>query len=69
MSQLLNKIEKVEEIQNSNNEYSNKYSKELSEIIEILDAIENHTAELRKKILSEVSTDKNNLHLNLNKID
>ncbi|MBM3589929.1 MAG: hypothetical protein FJX30_00935 [Alphaproteobacteria bacterium] len=62
MSQLLNKVQKI---QNS----ENKYTKELSEILEILDAIENHTAELRKKILSEVATDKNNLHLQLDKIE
>ena len=51
-------------------EESQKLSQEVLEILNILDHIENHTAELRKKIIGEVSKEqKNNLHLTLNKID
>ena len=51
-------------------EESQKLSQEVLEILNILDHIENHTAELRKKIIGEVSRDqKSNLHLTLNKID
>ena len=42
---------------------------EVIEIIKILDIIENHTAELRKKIMGEISKDKNNIRLNLDSID
>lgn len=48
---------------------STSLTKEAFEIIEILDAIENHTAQLRKKILAEVSQDNNKIQLNLNKIE
>lgn len=51
-------------------EESQKLSQEVLEILNILDHIENHTAELRKKIIGEVSKEqKNNLHLTLNKIN
>jgi|GEM_PF-1780782 hypothetical protein len=51
-------------------EESQKLSQEVLEILNILDHIENHTAELRKKIIGEVSKEqKSNLHLTLNKID
>jgi hypothetical protein len=51
-------------------EESQKLSQEVLEILNILDHIENHTAELRKKIIGEVSREqKSNLHLTLNKID
>jgi hypothetical protein len=51
-------------------EESQKLSQEVLEILNILDHIENHTAELRKKIIGEVSKEqKGNLHLTLNKID
>jgi hypothetical protein len=51
-------------------EESQKLSQEVLEILKILDHIENHTAELRKKIIGEVSREqKSNLHLTLNKID
>ncbi len=51
-------------------EESQKLSQEVLEILNILDNIENHTAELRKKIIGEVSKEqKSNLHLTLNKID
>jgi hypothetical protein len=62
MTQQFNKIQKIQDNENKN-------SGELQEILTILDAIENHTAELRKKIISEISVEKNNLHLKLNKID
>lgn len=42
---------------------------EASELIKILDIIENHTAELRKKIMGEISKDRNNIRLNLNNMD
>jgi len=45
-------------------------SQEAVEILNLLDAIENHTAELRKKIVEEVSKQaKNNIHLSLNKVE
>jgi len=51
-------------------EESQKLSQEVLEILNILDHMENHTAELRKKIIGEVSREqKSNLHLTLNKID
>ena len=51
-------------------EESQKLSQEVLEILNILDHIENHTAELRKKIIGEVSKEqKSNIHLSLNKID
>ena len=51
-------------------EESQNLSQEVLEILNILDHIENHTAELRKKIIGEVSKEqKSNLHLTLNKID
>ena len=51
-------------------EESQKLYQEVLEILNILDHIENHTAELRKKIIGEVSKEqKSNLHLTLNKID
>lgn len=44
-------------------------SKEALEILETLDQIENHTAELRKKIMAEVSKNQaGNLHLNLDEV-
>ncbi len=56
-------------IQNPQEE-SKKLSQEVLDILSILDNIENHTAELRKKIIGEVSKEqKSNLHLTLNKID
>jgi len=58
--------EKLNFAEENNNQ---SLTKEAFEIIEILDAIENHTAQLRKKILAEVSQDNNKIHLNLNKIE
>ena len=62
MTQQFNKVQIIQDNQNQN-------SAEMKEILDILDAIENHTAELRKKIINEVSVEKNNVHLQLNKID
>jgi len=62
MTQQFNKVQIVQDNENKN-------SAEMKEILDILDAIENHTAELRKKIINEVSVEKNNVHLKLNKID
>jgi hypothetical protein len=62
MTQQFNKVQIIQDNQNQN-------SAEMKEILDILDAIENHTAELRKKIINEVSVEKNNVHLKLNKID
>ena len=62
MSQLANQIQKVQK--------ESQLSQEVLDILNILDKIENHTAELRKKIIGEVSKEqKNNIHLTLNKID
>lgn len=41
----------------------NQLSQEAVQILEILDSIENHTADLRKKLISELK--KNNTSLNL----
>lgn len=62
MTQQFNKVQIIQDNENKN-------SAEMKEILDILDAIENHTAELRKKIINEVSVEKNNVHLKLNKID
>jgi hypothetical protein len=62
MTQQFNKVQIIQDNENKN-------SAELQEILNILDAIETHTADLRKKIISEISVEKNNLHLKLNKID
>lgn len=62
MSQLANQVQKVQK--------ESQLSQEVLDILNILDKIENHTAELRKKIIGEVSKEqKNNIHLTLNKID
>lgn len=60
---LPNKIQKSKE-------ESEKLSQEVLDILNILDNIENHTAELRKKIIGEVSKlQKNNVHLALDKVE
>ena len=60
---LPNKIQKSKE-------ESEKLSQEVLDILNILDNIENHTAELRKKIVGEVSKlQKNNVHLALDKVE
>jgi uncharacterized protein Smg (DUF494 family) len=60
---LPNKIQKSKE-------ESEKLSQEVLDILSILDNIENHTAELRKKIVGEVSKlQKNNIHLALDKVE
>lgn len=57
-------------IQNPKEE-SKILSQEVMEILSILDNIENHTAELRKKIVGEISTQQktNNVHLDLDKVE
>jgi hypothetical protein len=52
-------------------EESKKLSQEVIEILNILDNIENHTAELRKKIVGEISGQQkiNNVHLDLDKVE
>jgi hypothetical protein len=52
-------------------EESKKLSQEVIEILNILDNIENHTAELRKKIVGEISSQQkiNNVHLDLDKVE
>ncbi len=56
-------------IQNQQDE-SKTLSQEVIDILNILDHIENHTAELRKKIVGEISKQqKNNIHLALDKVD
>jgi hypothetical protein len=52
-------------------EESNKLSQEVIEILNILDNIENHTAELRKKIVGEISSQQKitNVHLDLDKVE
>jgi hypothetical protein len=57
-------------IQNPKDE-SKILSQEVMEILNILDNIENHTAELRKKIVGEISSQQktNNVHLDLDKVE
>jgi hypothetical protein len=57
-------------IQNPKEE-SKILSQEVMEILNILDNIENHTAELRKKIVGEISSQQktNNVHLDLDKVE
>jgi hypothetical protein len=63
MSQLANQVKKIQKEES-------QLSQEVLDILNILDKIEDHTAELRKKIVGEVSKEqKNNIHLSLNKID
>ena len=52
-------------------EESKILSQEVMEILNILDNIENHTAELRKKIVGEISSQQktNNVHLDLDKVE
>ena len=62
MSQLANQVQKIQK--------ESQLSQEVLEILNILDKIEDHTAELRKKIVGEVSKEQqSNIHLSLNKID
>ena len=61
MSQLANQVQKTQK--------ESQLSQEVLEILNLLDKIEDHTAELRKKIIGEVSKEqKSNIHLSLNKI-
>ena len=63
MSQLANQVKKIQKEES-------QLSQEVLDILNILDKIEDHTAELRKKIVGEVSKEqKSNIHLSLNKID
>lgn len=57
-------------IQNPKEE-SKILSQEVMEILNILDNIENHTAELRKKIVGEISSQQktSNVHLDLEKFE
>ncbi len=43
-------------------------SHEAMQILEILDQIENHTAALRKKLVSELSTKTETVHLKLDNV-
>ena len=62
MSLLANQVQKIQK--------ESQLSQEVLDILNLLDKIEDHTAELRKKIVSEVSKEqKSNIHLSLNKID
>lgn len=46
----------------------NQLSQEAKQIIELLDKIEDHTAELRKKLMSELKSESQALHLKLDNI-
>lgn len=43
-------------------------SQEALQILEILDQIENHTAALRKKLVSELTTKSESVHLKLDNV-
>ncbi len=43
-------------------------SQEAMQILEILDQIENHTASLRKKLISELATKNETVHLKLDNV-
>lgn len=43
-------------------------SQEAMQIIELLDQIENHTAELRKKLMSELKQNNAKVHLKLDEV-
>ena len=43
-------------------------TKEVAEILEILDQIETRTADLRKKLMSELKTSENTVHIKLDAI-
>ncbi len=63
MSQLANKIQKIQKEES-------QLSQEVLDILNILDKIDDHTAELRKKIVGEISKQqKNNVHLALEKVE
>lgn len=46
----------------------NQLSKEAIQILEILDQIENHTAELRKKLMAELRTNNNAVRVKLDNV-
>lgn len=43
-------------------------SREVSEILDILDQIESHTANLRKKLVSELKSQNKPIHLDLDNV-
>ena len=49
-------------------EILNDLSHEAMQILEILDQIENHTAALRKKLVSELSAKNESVHLKLENV-
>jgi len=49
-------------------EIINELSHEAMQILEILDQIENHTAALRKKLVSELATKSEAVHLKLDNV-
>ncbi|MFM6973457.1 MAG: hypothetical protein ACKOXJ_07655 [Alphaproteobacteria bacterium] len=62
-----NQLPKIQFPLNENQTQS--LSKEALEILETLEQIENHTAELRKRIMAEVAKNQTgNLHLNLDEL-
>lgn len=44
----------------------NQMPKEATQVLKVLDELENFTAELRKKIMAELKTNNNLVHLKLN---
>jgi hypothetical protein len=46
----------------------NQLSKEAQQILDLLDKIENHTADLRKKLMAELRPKNKAVHLNLKNV-
>lgn len=46
----------------------NELSKEAMQVIEILEQIENHTADLRKKLMAEIRPASNAIHIKLDNV-
>lgn len=46
----------------------NHLSKEATEILKILDEIENRTAELRRKLMTELKSNKSAVHIKLDNV-
>ncbi len=49
-------------------ELENHLPKEAMQVLKILDELENFTAELRKKVISELKTNNNSVHLKLDEM-
>jgi len=47
-------------------EQENQIPKEAAQVLKVLEELENFTAELRKKVMAELKTNNNLVHLKLN---